>query len=81
VSLADSLIPIQNKLWLYEKIDPNQYLKMPYYEFMWFAKEWIEYIDAKIKRQQEEQAEWENQKKKTQSMNYKSPKIPKMPKY
>lgn len=55
---------------------------MPYYEFMWFAKEWIEYIDAKIKKNEEEKAEYEREKKKAQSSklnktNFQSPKFPK----
>jgi len=57
---------------------------MPYYEFMWFAKEWIEYIDAKIKRNQEEQAEYEREKARARGQSNKlnktgftTPKFPK----
>jgi len=64
---------------LHEHIGPDQYLKMPYYEFMWFAKEWIEFIDAKIKRHQQQEAEAEAEKRRmnSQMTSIKSPKMPK----
>lgn len=61
-----------NKLWIYEKINPTQYLHLPYYEWAWMVKEWIEYIDAKIKRQEAERAEYEAEKKKV----HKTSKLP-----
>lgn len=74
----------QSKLWVHEKIGPDQYKDIPFYEFMMFIEEWQEYIKAKVKANEEREAEAKKQKQSMQSQmrnqNRNRPKPPKLPK-